>query len=636
LKILFVSLLILLSISVSAQYRGYSMYLYTYPNSLIADGKSSCTISAEIYDNDGNKVKDGVRVDFSTTLGNITAYAMTSGGVARATLRSAHSEGVAIVNASISSYGVTARTNIDFLAPGTEIVKDTFLAIESNTYLGYDSDSRVIDTVGGFVAKYKGVTFEGYECQINCLANNVKMRANMGEYFKIKKQNKELLFSELYFNISDGKGYGYLLEKDNSKLVSIRLSDLKCEDIEFLPSNISFDIVPIEDSSVYVTGKLFILDPKKELKVKSPTIYVAERKLVNIPFIRIDVRDANGVFGTPIAVGTNGLKVNLPIYYSLSKNGSANVRVQKDASTSGSFSSNDAWRVDLENEYGTGTDSFGTFKATSVTNDWGLRLNNTTKFNDSGTFRGSIDYPNHQNVYTNLDYSQDLSYFYYSVSARATNYKDKKDNYYTSAYIQTQSRPVFKLNSLNYNISDQFYYDTSLADSASYFGSKLGLDLFTNSIKYGNFEVNANSSYYQRFQKGYNGYSTSFNINGNMSFSNYGYLGLHYSYLLEKFNEDYTNSYVSCDFGLGNDLLRLSGNGMYNLEDDSYNLYGEVGVYPIPTWAVKFFTTYQVYGEDDYLDYKISLSKQIGFTEARLVWSKSRNRIDLEIGNLGF
>lgn len=641
-KLLFFVFLFLCVVSANAAYKNYTMYLYTYPNSLIADGKSSCDITAEVYDEDGNRVEDGLYVDFSTTLGNITPYDETSGGVATAILRSVPTEGTATVTATIPSYGVAARTTIDFLAPGTEIIKETFFAIDSDTYLGYDSESRIVDTVGGFTAKFKGVDFKGYEAQVDTLKNICIMKANMGEFFTAKKQKKELKISELYLDISKGKGYAYIYNEEtedklnNVKLVSIRLSDLKCEDLEYLPDGINFDIKPIESSSAYATAKLFILDPKKEIKAKNAKIYVAGKKLIDMPWLRINIKDPNGIFGTPISVGTNGISMNMPLYYYLSKNGSGGVRVQRNQSSDGTFSSgNDMWRIDLEQEYGTGTDSTGTLKATTLNKQAGLRFNNTTRLPNQATFRGSIDYPSHQNLYSTLEFSQNLDNFYYSLQNKTYNYKNSDNRYYASGYISTQSQPLFKF--LNWNVANQLCVDTGYEEKNSRVYNKTGIDVNTNTLRLGDFSLNANTSYYYKFQHIYNGDSIGFNINGNYQIGNVGNFGVHYSFLREKFDSIYNNRYISADFNIGNSFISFTTSGTYKFIDKNYSLYGELGVYPWPTWALKVYGTYQYYyDEDKYLDYKISLGKSIGFTEIRLVWSYSRERIDLEIGNATF
>lgn len=641
-KLFFILILFSCVISANAAYKNYTMYLYTYPNSIIADGKSTCDITCEVYDEDGNRVEDGLYVDFSSTLGNITPYDETSGGVATAVLRSVPTEGTATVTATIPTYGVAARTTIDFLAPGTEIVKETFFAIESDTYLGYDSESRFVDTVGGFSAKFKGINFEGYEAQIDTLKNTVIMKANMGEFFTAKKQKKELKLTELFIDCSTGKGYAYILDEEsedplnNLKLVSIRLSDLKCEDVEYLPDGIDFNIKPIESSSVYVTAKLFILDPKKELKAKTAKIYVAEKKIFDMPWLRINITDPNGVLGTPVSVGTNGISINMPLYYYLSKNGSGGVRVQRHQSSDGTFSNgNDMWRIDLEQEYGTGTDSTGTFKATTLNKQAGLRFNNTTRLANQATFRGSIDYPNHQNFYTNLEFNQNLDKFYYSFQGKTYNYKTNNNRYYLSGYIQTQSKPLLKF--FNWNVSNQLSLDTSYYEKESRVNNKTGVNINTNTLKLGDFSLNANTSYYYKFQKLYNGDSIGFNINGMYQIGTAGTFGIHYSFLREKFESIYNNRYISADLGLGNSFISFNTSGTYKFIDKNYSLYGELGIYPWPTWAFRVYGTYQYYyGEDKYLDYKVSVGKSIGFTEVRLVWSYSRKRIDLEIGNATF
>lgn len=619
---------------------GYSISMYSYPNAIIADGKSTSNITCEIYDNKGNKIQDGVRVDFSTSLGNITPYANTSGGSVQIVLRSAPVEGVAIVTATVPSLGIVSRTTIDFLAPGTEIVKDSYLSIEGK-YLGYDADSGIIDSTSGINIKYKGAAITAYDAQIDTAKNVLLVRAKLGEYLTLKKQDTTIEATELYVNLTNSKAYGYILVDGHLTLVSLRINDLRYEPIDNLPNNINFDFVPIEeinDSSLFITAKLFILEPKKEIKAKRPTVYVKGTKTFTVPFLKMSLYGGvGGVFGSFVAYGSDGLRIDLPIYVNLTATSSTAIRVQKDAETYvGSSSGGGFWRVDLESAYGTGTDSSGMFEVMNVNqkDGWGLRLNNRTIFSDSGRFQGSIEYPNHENVFTNLNYSKNLKDFYYSISGRSSYYEAKRDTYSGNAYIQTQAKPLFKF--LNYNVSNQVFYDASYTDKKNRLGDRAGLNIYTNYINLGAVQLNASGSYTQTFQNEYGGYSVTGNAGVIIPMGQSTMLSLYYSYLLEEAKERYESSYVSADLYFWLSSVGFRANGTYNINDESYNVYGEFQWSPIRYWALKASGSYQHYNYDSYYDYKLSIGRQFGIQEYRIAWTYSKQRFDFEVGTIGF
>ncbi len=83
-------------------------------SSLRADGSSSTRIVVFVNDGAGNPVQDGTKVDFTTTIGDISSSALTSGGVAVAQFSSTLT-GNAIISASVG--GVSDQVTV-LLRPG--------------------------------------------------------------------------------------------------------------------------------------------------------------------------------------------------------------------------------------------------------------------------------------------------------------------------------------------------------------------------------------------------------------------------------------------------------------------------------------------------------------------------------------
>jgi len=345
-----------------------------------------------------------------------------------------------------------------------------------------------------------------------------------------------------------------------------------------------------------------------------------------------------GAFGSFIAYGSDGLRLDLPIYLNLTATGSTALRVQKDASSViGSFNTANYWRVDLENEYGTGTDSSGMFEIMNLNQKdaWGLRLNNRTLFANGGRFQGSIEYPNHENIFSNLNYSQTTKNFYYSFSGRSSYYKSRRDTYYLNGYIQSNSLPLSKY--FDYNLSNQIYYDATFLEKKSRPGVRLGVNLYSKYFDMGFAKFNISSSYTQNIQKIYNGNSLTLNAGLNTSLGSLGNLGLHYSYLNEKSLENYESSYISSDISYGFSNIGFRANGTYSFSNKDYNAFAECSWSPIDYWALRAMGSYQYSPDgDSYYDYKVSIGRQVGIQEYRIAWTYSTNRIDFEIGTIGF
>ncbi len=94
-----------------------SITLSAETNTLPADGVSTTTITASVFDEAGNPVQDGQSVDFSTTAGTLSSTSVaTTNGQATTVLSSALQAGVATITATTN--GITATTSVVF-TPGT-------------------------------------------------------------------------------------------------------------------------------------------------------------------------------------------------------------------------------------------------------------------------------------------------------------------------------------------------------------------------------------------------------------------------------------------------------------------------------------------------------------------------------------
>ena len=417
----------------------------------------------------------------------------------------------------------------------------------------------------------------------------------------------------------------------------MRITDLRVEELDSLPSGISFDYEPNPAPDLFMTAKLLILEPKKELKAKSPTLYVKGVRTFTVPYLKMTLAGAgNGLFDNFVAYGSNGLRIDLPVYVSLTPTTSTAVRVQRDSSgLSGTLSTGDFWKVDLEHEYGQGTDSSGILEAMNVNQKrgWGLRFNNRTIFGAGKKLQSSIEYPNHENLLTGVTISQSLPSLYYSVGGRYRYYKTRRNTYYMNSYVQTASRPVFGF--MNYTLSDQVYYDASYIDNSHRWGNRATVNLFSRYLDAGPVSFNFGGSYSYNFQRHYGGDITTANAGVRIPFGDNS-IHLYYSYLIENALQRYESSYMSGDISLWIRDLALWSSGTYDFKDSSYNVFSELEWSPLKSWVVRALFTYQHYPDLNWQDYKIAIGKRSGFQEFRIAWTHSKRRFDFEIGSMSF
>ncbi len=112
-----------------------SVVLSSDSSSIAADGKTSARITALVRDSAGNLVLDGTKVDFATTIGDITPSAQTADGVAVAQFTS-NQTGTAVITATVNE--ITASVSVD-LRPGAP--NSVLLTIDPNN-LGVKDSGR--------------------------------------------------------------------------------------------------------------------------------------------------------------------------------------------------------------------------------------------------------------------------------------------------------------------------------------------------------------------------------------------------------------------------------------------------------------------------------------------------------------
>ncbi|MHB9035317.1 MAG: invasin domain 3-containing protein [Armatimonadota bacterium] len=619
----------------------FSLWLRAQPQAIVADSFSTTTITAEVRDQSGGAVPDGTQVDFTSSLGIIEHSARTASGVARVRLQSDTTVGTALVSAVVSSGRAVAQLSVDFIAPGTEMFDESFISVTSSKQLGYDVGSQTVDSAGGVKIYHRGVTITAEEAQIDVKNNILRARAKLGgENIIIKRGDKSIAASVLYYNFSRMNGVLFTPAEDGAKRMLFRGRDMFTQPDEEPNTKVSFDFTPIAESNMFIRARSLLIRPGEEIKIKRANFYLEGDKVLSVPLHVVSLNEQSAGMNQLLTYGTEGLSMDLPIYYSLTPNGTGSVRLRHSEPAGwGYYSGRAGWQVDLEEEYTSGGSTDGKFAVNRITSgDWGIRWNHRREFDNDSRLFTYIDFPSHQDLFGTMDYSRSLGDYSMSLSLRGNKRRSADGSYSSSAYIQSRAKPLIGNGAVSYAFTTKLSYNNSIAsETGNALGTGLGLQLYGKPIRFGRGTISTSVSALHDWGGAYPGSSIYANAGYYRNLGTIGSFGLNYTYSFADSEYGYNAQRVSTDLYLRpserwNSRVSLT----YGLSDSSMSAFGDFGYSIRPTWRLSVLGTYQKLPSFSYTDAEFALSKALGRQEARMIWSQSRKRFRVEFSALSF
>jgi len=640
-----IAIILLGALVCHAALNNYTMWLTAHPQAIVADSHSATTISAEVRDSTGKFVADGTSVDFTTSLGIIERRAQTSSGVARVRLESGSATGTALVSAVAADGYAVAQLQVDFLAPGTEMFGESFISVSSPKHLGYDSDSHLVDSVGGVTIFHRGLTITAHEAQIDVKTNMLRAKARMGgDDITISRGDKKLAASALYYDFNSMKGVFFMPASEGATRMLFRGRDMFVEPDKDPNVEISFEITPITASSMFIKARSLIIRPGELIKFKRASYYVDGDRLVNVPLQVVSLRGEVGGLDQMVAYGTDGVRMNIPFYYSLTPNGTGAVRLKHSEPTGGwgGYSDRPGWQVDIDQEYNYDGATQGKFSLNRVTtSDWGMQWYQRSQLANDSQVYTYLHFPAHQNLYGQMDYDRSYKDFTWSVNFRGNNLRKTspttEDSYSTSTYVRTRSKPLLG-GAVNYALTSRLSYNTAANDGRYRVGSTSGMQLYGKPIRLDR-STSVGTSF--NFDRDWGGSSRGSRIFANASVNrmlgSIGTLGVNYSYSWADSTYGYNAQRISTNISLRpNERFAASVFGVYGLSDQSMSAFSEFGYVIAPTWRLGLISNYQKMSSFSLTDYEVSLSKLLGRQEARLSYSDSRKKLRVEFTSASF
>jgi len=466
----------------------YSLWLTAHPQSIPADSHSSTTISAEVRDSSGSPAPDGTAVEFTSSLGVIEQRSRTIAGVARVRLESGSAIGTATISAVAPDGGAVGDLRVEFLEPGTDISDESFISISSKNYLGYDVDRQVVDSAGGVRIEHRGLTIDAEEAQLDVRKNIVRVHGRPGHPMVIKRGGKKVAASLLVYDLSSMRGVLMSPADLGAARMTFRGTDLHTSTDYDPDRSLTFDFEPIAESKLFIRAKSILIRPGEDIRFKRANYYADGEKVLSLPLQVVPLKNGGVGASRMLAYGTEGLRLDVPFYYSLTPNAAGSVRLKHSQQTGwGSYSDQSGWQVDLDHEYNFGGSEQGTFTVNRITSarDWGQRWNHRVLFDNDSQIYSYFDFPSHRNLFGSVDYSRPMRNYTWSTSLRGNKYRGTPGGYFAGTYLQSRSKPLIG-NAVNYSFSTRLSYDNRQLGGRE-LGTGLGLQFYGKPLQFGRY-----------------------------------------------------------------------------------------------------------------------------------------------------
>lgn len=634
----------------------YTMWLKAHPQAIVADGRSETTISAEVRDSSGQSVADGTTVDFTTSIGTIERTVRTVGGVARARLQSTVGVGTAMVSAVVATGNAVAQLRVDFLEQGTVMFDESFITVSSKKYLGYDVNTRIVDSAGGVVIAARGLTINAEEAQIDLKSNVLIAKCKTGvDNIVISRDAKRIEASAIYYDFTSMSGVILTPASEGAKRMTIRGRDLftqvATEDVD---QNRRLDYKPITDSSMFIKAASLVIRPGEEVKFKRAVFFMEGTKMLNVPLYVVNLRGDAGSANQMLTYGTDGLRMDLPLYYSLTPTSTGAFRLRRSEPGGwGSYTGRPGWQLDLQQDYNSSGSTEGSFALERVTsaNDWGARWNQRTEFDNDSQLYSYFDFPSHSSLFGSTNYSRTFKTYTLSVNGRASKLRGSAGSVATDTYLQTRSKPLLG-GALNYSLSSKFSVDTSIANR---FGTGTGLQIFGKPVAIPVLGSLSTSLMAGHNWGAYAGSTLSATTGIYHNIRNVGTLGFDYSYSWGDTGFAYSSHRLSTNLTLSpSPKWSLYAYATKGITDHTLSAFGSLNYTFMPSWRLGVIGTYQkfrtsslideslggistqAFSDYTYPDAEFSLSKAIGKQEMSVIWSTSQKRFRVEFSALRF
>lgn len=646
------------------------------PSILLADGRSTTSITATVTDLEGRPVADGTVVQFTTTSGTLSSQAATTqGSVARVVLTSSPLAGKAIVTASFISPtlgGANTSCIVEYTADSdlayTDAQDQSWIRLSSHDYLAYSADSKILDAAAkkqGVRLAYRGLTIEADALQIDLDRNVVRARKAV-----LRRAHKQPLQVDVILYYLDAhQGTAFLTDAPGRHTVEeVNVDGAALTSTPFhhtggTDSSDAYIFPDVSDSRVLVTASSASVRPQDQIQLQHATIYVDNKKIVSMPN-HIMPLTTQEIFGQQVlGYGTDGVYLNIPYYASVAPGhtGAFYLRSNAAALQSGTyFSGRKGFALDYDNNYShPGSD--GDFKVVGLSaKDWGMRWTHSQKFGDNTRGYMYIDSPGHRSLFTSANMRHQIGNLFLNVAgtdSRALVSGPFTESRTFNASIETAQHVLFGTRAMGVNYSESISFITGTRNFRdilgntlrdNYASSSLGLQLGTPVIALGT-HTNITDSLTVEDTFDRKTHTSGLNLRGNLGLTthvgklsaiNASYSYTHnprYAYSAQPTNalpgfsslfapnrHDFTLGFLT---GSADNRFSASINSTFGMPTKDRSINTELRYGLTPDVSLRIDHYYSTFAGFIYRDLDITLARRLGGRQVELSWSTLQHRI---------
>jgi len=399
-----------------------TIHLSAFPTAVVADGRSTTTISAEVRDGVGRLVPDGTQVVFEASLGELReTLVSTRNGLAQTVIRAGGVSGTARIRASALRFSAAQILEIEFLdSQETLDARSDYIEVDGDGSLFYAFQERIIEATAGDEparVRYRDTIIEAEDLQVNVSTYEVRARRGV-----IRTKNWELRFRELniQLNRTRGSATSQVETTELRLLPSARFSvpiqqnvratrtfdlyrdEVRQTDRRMEPGETAFrDVV---SSITKVRASHIVAFPAREIQFQNADVRIEETSILRLPLYRLSVFATNPIVTEQyVTVSNNSFQIDYPHYLSLSPGRSSALRFRYGQRYGTGVGGSAGTFLDYEMRWNEGTYDEGGFTITGLMrNDWGASLRQSFRPSDRTIIQTQITTPAHRSLIGNF------------------------------------------------------------------------------------------------------------------------------------------------------------------------------------------------------------------------------------------
>ena len=264
----------------------------------------------------------------------------------------------------------------------------------------------------------------------------------------------------LYYSLAQGEGYA--IADINGKLTPVHITGerLKAEPpIGQIPN--SYFLLPNIQTKLVVVARSITYIPGDKLQFRRPRFFQDGAQILSLPYYELSLTSDELFTDHFISVGSNGLGLQVPFYYSLSPLNSGIVYLHHQEQLGRSyFTTQPGWGIDVLQSYsGQGAQRFeGAYGFANLLQDnWDFRWSHTQEFNTKTQGSFYLDFPSHNSIYSSATLTENFKLLRVGLDASGgDSFADGGSSMRGSVYAESQPHRLLGAQGILWTVGTRF------------------------------------------------------------------------------------------------------------------------------------------------------------------------------------